>query len=68
MSDLPTLAETQDGEVNYYVLVPFTTFDGAMWGAGHVSSKFDCHVVGIAAVDQRALDYTKGELKGDGDA
>lgn len=61
---LPTLAETQDDEVNFYVLVPFTTVEGALWGAGHVATHFDCHVVSIAAVDQNALDYTEGKLNG----
>lgn len=68
MSDgIPTLAETQDVEVGFYVLVPFTTVEGALWGAGRISAWFDCHVVGIDAVAQDTPDYTKGELRGDAD-
>lgn len=59
-----TLREAQEPEVNYYVLVPFTSMEGALWGAGHVATHFDCHVVSSAAVDQDTIDYTGGSLNG----
>lgn len=49
------LAEAQDVDVNYYVLVPFTTADAALWAAGRIEAMFDCLVVGRAAVSQDAL-------------
>lgn len=39
-----TLRDDQDVDVNYYVLVPFTTVDAAEWAAGHIGTNFDCHV------------------------
>ena len=48
------LSESQDVDVNYYVLVPFTTFAAAHWATGHIGTSFDCHIVSRAAVDQDA--------------
>ncbi len=48
------LRDEQDVEVNYYVLVPFTTAEAALWAAGRIEEWFDCHVIGRAAVDQDA--------------
>lgn len=58
--DSESLADVQDVDVNYYVLVPFTTHAAAEWGAGQISTYFDCHVVSRAAVDQNAAVVTGG--------
>jgi hypothetical protein len=57
------LASVQDVEVNYYVLVPFTTSAAALWAAGYIGERFDCHVVGRAAVDQDALIVVGGSAE-----
>jgi hypothetical protein len=44
------LSDEQDVDVNYYILVPFTTAQAALWAADRI--EFDTHVVGRAAVDQ----------------
>lgn len=58
---LPPLRDDQD--VNYYVIVPYTTFAAAEWAMGHIGVNFDCHVISAAAVDQDApvLSSVKGE-------
>lgn len=40
-----------DGDHNYLVVVPFTTAQGALWGAGEIGAFLDCEVISIAAVD-----------------
>lgn len=62
MPNTRPLSEVQDVEVNYYVLVPFTTLEGALLGAGHIAPGLDCHIVSAAAVDQKTIDYTNGEF------
>ncbi len=52
---MSVLRDVQDVDVNYYVLVPFTTAAGAGWAANLIAEKFDCHVVGVVAVDQDAI-------------
>ena len=57
MSDVgngTSLGEGQDSDVNYYVIVPFTTAAAAEWAMGEIGMKFDCHVISAAAVDQNA--------------
>lgn len=49
-----TLRDVQDVDVNYYVLVPFTTVDACEWFTNVVAPSFDCHIVSRAAVDQDA--------------
>lgn len=57
MTGIAVLSDVQDVDVNYYVLVPFTTSAAAEWAAGEIEAHIDldCHVVGAAAVDQNAL-------------
>jgi hypothetical protein len=43
--------QKDDGDHNYFVVVPFTTAEGALWGAGHIETMFDVAVIGAAAVD-----------------
>ena len=39
-------------EVNYYVVVPFTTLQAAEWAWGEIDPEFDCFVIGAAAVER----------------
>lgn len=49
------LSAVQDSDVNFYVIVPFTTVAAAEWAAGEVGCLFDCHVISAASVDPSAL-------------
>lgn len=43
--------QKDDGDHNYFVVVPFTTAEGALWGAGHIELMFDATVIGAAAIN-----------------
>jgi hypothetical protein len=55
MTTTATLGDVQDEEVNYYVLVPFSTVDACEWFIGYVAESFDCHIVSRTSVDQNAF-------------
>jgi hypothetical protein len=57
VSAVRPLRDVQDVDVNFYVLVPFTTLRAAEWAASRIARAqigFDCHIVDRVAVDQSA--------------
>ena len=44
--------QKDEGDHNYFIVVPFTTADGAFWGAGHIEAMFECAVIGAAGVSE----------------
>ncbi len=59
------LCDVQEPTVNFYILVPFTTSAGALWGEGYIDF-FDTHVISAADVNQEALVVTETEETLDG--
>ena len=51
MTSLRDWLQKDDGDHNYFVVVPFTTAHGALWGAGEIAPMLDCQVISAAAVD-----------------
>lgn len=65
-AELAALSEVQDVDINYYVLVPFTTCAAAEWAAENIYTTLglDCHVIARPPVNQAALVYHTAGIEG----